>query len=162
MRAKLIVLLIFVISTLNYGVYQKEHVRRYGDKILLKTVPSDPRSLMQGDYMVLQYELSRTIKIPESYNGKDGYIVVRPNEYNVAEFVRFYSSGEALSDGEKLLFFRNKRNHVGIFPDTFLFQEGHGRIYSAAKYAIFMIDNLGNQLLVGLADVDRNEIIVKK
>ena len=35
----------------------REQILQTGDRIVLQTVPVDPRSLMQGDYAILRYEI---------------------------------------------------------------------------------------------------------
>jgi uncharacterized membrane-anchored protein len=91
---------------------------------------------------------------------KRGYMVVKPDEKNVAQFVRFHKS-EALNDEEKLLHF-HRQNGVRIVPDSFLFQEGHAKYYEEAKYGVFKFDNNGNHLLTGMADEDGHVIIVSE
>lgn len=41
----------------NFSIWQFEDILENGEKIVLKLVPVDPRSLMQGDYMVLNYDI---------------------------------------------------------------------------------------------------------
>lgn len=36
----------------------KEYTLRTGTTVVLQTVPVDPRSLLQGDYVILQYEIA--------------------------------------------------------------------------------------------------------
>ena len=64
---------VFVISLLgavNYKVQQFEDVLATGKPVVLKIAPVDPRSLMQGDYMVLNYailsEFQQSQVLPES------------------------------------------------------------------------------------------------
>ena len=44
------------------AVLQKERLLRQGRPVLLELAPRDPRSLMQGDYMDLDYALARTLQ----------------------------------------------------------------------------------------------------
>lgn len=44
-------------GAVNYKVQQFEDVLATGKPIVLKIAPVDPRSLMQGDYMVLNYAI---------------------------------------------------------------------------------------------------------
>lgn len=46
----------------------KEFTLRTGTTVVLQTVPVDPRSLLQGDYVVLRYEISR---LPDRYRSFD-------------------------------------------------------------------------------------------
>ncbi|EJS88355.1 hypothetical protein AAUPMB_10280 [Pasteurella multocida subsp. multocida str. Anand1_buffalo] len=41
----------------NYTIHKYEDILTNGESIILKTAPVDPRSLMQGDYMTLNYEI---------------------------------------------------------------------------------------------------------
>ena len=51
--------LLMVLAVTNGLIAHKEHVTRSGTSLLLKLAPVDPRSLIQGDYMVLAYEIAR-------------------------------------------------------------------------------------------------------
>ena len=158
----MIVLSVLILGLLNYSIYEKEQVKKHGKTILLKLVPVDPRSLMQGDYMQLRYDVGSNIS-NEIYDTvlkdlKRGYLVIRPDTNNVAQFVRIYEE-EHLSEDEYLLFFHVEYRSISIVPDTFLFQEGHASYYEDAKYGIFKFDKSGKYILTGLADKDRNSII---
>tara|TARA_R100001143_G_scaffold62176_2_gene64759 strand:- start:99 stop:587 length:489 start_codon:yes stop_codon:yes gene_type:complete len=162
MRSKIIIVLaVFVLGALNYGIYQKQKIIDNGETILLELAPVDPRSLMQGDYMRLRYDIERSVSADQlEAHQKRGYMVIRPNENNVAQFLRFYEN-EALNDQEKLLHF-HRQNGVRIVPDSFLFQEGHAKYYEEAKYGVFKFDNNGNHLLTGMADEDGEIITVSE
>lgn len=52
--------LISLLTTLglaNFSIWRFENILQHGEKIVLRLAPLDPRSLMQGDYMVLNYEI---------------------------------------------------------------------------------------------------------
>ena len=51
------VFVIALLGAVNYKVQQFEDVLATGKPIVLKIAPVDPRSLMQGDYMVLNYAI---------------------------------------------------------------------------------------------------------
>lgn len=157
----MIALSVFVLAALNYGIYEKEQIKENGDTLLLKLAPRDPRSLMQGDYMELRYAIERKAPFKElASHQKRGYMVIRSDENNVAQFARFHK-GEDLREGEKLLHFhKTKYRRVRIVPDSFFFQEGYAKYYQNAKYGVFKFDDSGNHLLVGLADENRQTIIV--
>ena len=48
---------ITLLGAVNYKVQQFEDVLATGKPVVLKIAPVDPRSLMQGDYMVLNYAI---------------------------------------------------------------------------------------------------------
>ncbi|MEY4484068.1 MAG: hypothetical protein RL693_1520, partial [Verrucomicrobiota bacterium] len=58
----------------NVLIFQKEQTLANGRQVFLKLAPVDPRSLMQGDYMSLRYEIARKFE-PEKIN-KDGRLIV--------------------------------------------------------------------------------------
>ena len=156
----MIALSILVFGALNYGIYEKQKIKDHGEVVLLELAPVDPRSLMQGDYMRLRYAIERNAIPRSEWNTlpKRGYMVIQPDENNVAQYVRIHDD-EPIKDQEKLLRFHSKRG-VHIVPDSFLFQEGHAPYYENAKYGIFKFDNKGNHLLVGLANEDKKAIVV--
>lgn len=49
--------LILVLVFFAFSVMQKETLIAKGTEVLLRLAPVDPRSLMQGDYMALNYEV---------------------------------------------------------------------------------------------------------
>ncbi|WP_118813722.1 GDYXXLXY domain-containing protein [Haemophilus haemolyticus] len=64
------VFVIALLGAVNYKVQQFEDVLATGKPIVLKIAPVDPRSLVQGDYMVLNYailsEFQQSQVLPES------------------------------------------------------------------------------------------------
>lgn len=157
-----ILLSILVLAILNYGIYEKEAIKKQGEIILLKLAPVDPRSLMQGDYMRLRYTVEGKAFTQElATSERNGYLVVVADKYNVGQFVRVYHK-EQLAAGEKLFRYYNQKYAIRIVPDSFFFQEGHGQFYQNAKYGIFKFSGPKDYLLVGLADADRKEILPAK
>ncbi len=149
----------FIILFFNYNIYKKEQIKKSKDIVLLELAPVDPRSLMQGDYMRLNYAITNDSKIKLNLKSrKDGKIVIAPDKNNVAQFIKIYE-GEQLKAGEKLLSYYRNYHRIKIVPNSFMFQEGHGKFYDKAKYAIFKFNSDGKYLLTGLADKDGKEII---
>ena len=153
-----------VLAALNYGIYAKEQIKARGETLLLELVPVDPRSLMQGDYMRLAYQIVRDAPVERLAAGqKRGYLVLRADQHKVARFVRF-QSGEDLNPGEKLLRFHvlspdnPEQRTLRIVPDSFLFQEGHAAYYQNARYGVFKFAGANEYLLTGLAAEDRRPI----
>ena len=155
---KIILLLstLLIFAVLNYGIYQKEQTIANGEIVLLTLAPVDPRSLMQGDYMRLRYAIERSINCPKQ--DASGYIVITIGHNKIGTFTRCYT-GEELTEGEKLLHYNNNSyGSTRIVPDSFMFQEGHAKLYEMAKYGIFKFDAAGSYILIGLADEDMQMI----
>jgi uncharacterized membrane-anchored protein len=153
--------LIFIASTLfifivfNYAIFQKEQLKSDGEIVLLELAPVDPRSLMQGDYMRLSYNIERIHNTQPPRN--KGFIVLGLDNNNVGTFKGFYEGGDLAKD-EKLFSYDGTSYTLGIKPDSFMFQEGHGKMYERARYGVFKIDGKGSQILIGLADDKMNLI----
>lgn len=138
----LLVLGIFVFSVVN-----KENILANSRQILVQLAPVDPRSLMQGDYMALNYSITWRI-----WDGDGKYVVVKVDDDNVATFVR-QQDDKTLNDGELLLrWTTNKRGRKSIGADNYFFQEGTGDKYAVAHYGLLRVDSDGNCVLVGLCD----------
>ena len=154
-----------VLAALNYGIYAKEQIEAQGETVLLELAPVDPRSLMQGDYLRLAYQIARDAPVERLAAGQQrGYLVLRADQHKVARFVRFYS-GEDLASGEKLMRFHVRTDDVEqralrLVPDSFLFQEGHAGYYQNARYGVFKFADAHEYLLTGLAAANRQPITV--
>ena len=141
---------LLVIAVVNILIVKKEDTLANGRTMLLRLAPVDPRSLMQGDYMVLRYAIARAVN--RSQLEDKGSIVVSLDENEVASFVRVYE-GDSLHEGEHLLFYRN-RGGLRLGAESFFFQEGDADLYANASYGELKVDESGASVLVGLRDDD--------
>ena len=160
---KKISIILIVVNTLllliyfNYSIAQKEDTLKEGHLVLLELAPVDPRSLMQGDYMMLNYQLSNNVQ-PDSIPRR-GYAVLKLNEQHVGTLQRFQAQKTPLATGELLIAYTNPTQwRVKIGAESFFFQEGTGERYEKAKYGALKVDNNGNSLLIGLYDENKKEI----
>lgn len=74
--------LVLLLGFFNWSVVQKEETLAKGRLVLLELAPVDPRSLMQGDYMRLNYAI-RQVPHLDSLQRR-GYAVVHVGEDGVA------------------------------------------------------------------------------
>jgi uncharacterized membrane-anchored protein len=139
---------VLVIAVAGLLVMKKEETLANGRTMLLRLAPTDPRSLIQGDYMVLRYQMADSVLGIED----KGCIVVSLDKNEVATFLRVYQ-GEILPEGEYLLFYRN-RGGVRLGAESFMFQEGDADLYSKARYGELKVDASGKSVLVGLRGED--------
>jgi uncharacterized membrane-anchored protein len=130
---------------------------RDGKTLLIELAPVDPRSLIQGDYMRLEYRIARELYGYSEWP-RDGQIVVTAGEDNVAVYVRRHDAGTPLAAGEHLLHYRRRGGRIKIGTDAFFFQEGHAARYSVAKYGELRVDASGESLLIGLRDEQRRPL----
>lgn len=148
---------IAVICTLMFLVWEKEKTLSSGNTILLRLAPKDPRSLMQGDYMILRYALVRGLSA-EGENGESGTMVVSVDGNRVASFVRMENENPQLQANEYRLQYKIRRNRVQVGTPSFFFQEGHAKYYDNARYGELRVDSSGKSVLVGLRN-DKFEVI---
>jgi uncharacterized membrane-anchored protein len=144
-----------ILCAFNWNIYEKEQLKQTGETVLLELAPVDPRSLMQGDYMRLNYKITTQMKAADG--PERGYAVITTDKDGVGSFSRL-DDGTPLKDGEKLLRFHRKYSSYRIVPDSFMFQEGLRDVYRPAKYGVFKFDRDGGHILTGLAD-DKMHVI---
>lgn len=96
------------LGMVHIDVQNKEQVIAQGQKIYVPLAPRDPRSLMQGDYMALNFAFPQEVR--DALNKGDtlgtsrhALVVAVLDERGVATVRRLAQSNEALSAGERLL-----------------------------------------------------------
>jgi len=149
--------LIIFLGLFNNSILQKEELLTDGQLVLLELAPVDPRSLMQGDYMRLNYEISNNINTDSI--SKRGFCVVKLKENGVAEKVRIQEKRTPINVNEFLIEYTSREwRGINIGAESYFFQEGEAGKYEKAKYGGIKVDNKGNSLLVGLYDENRIKI----
>jgi uncharacterized membrane-anchored protein len=147
---------LLAVVVINVLVIQKEQLSATGQLVLLELAPVDPRSLVQGDYMRLRFDISDEVETET--NMRDGFIVVRLDSENVARYVRIYDQNTSLAQDELLLRFRQRTYDVRVGPESFFFQEGTAKYYNNARYGEFRVSKSGDVLLTGLRGEDFEEL----
>lgn len=150
--------LVLAVAVPNALVVQKERLLADGTTMLLELAPVDPRSLIQGDYMRLEYALSRQIADSKGAWPRTGQIVVALDSLGVARFVRRHEPGTPLRPGEHLLTYRRRGGRLRVGTDAFHFQEGHAQRYAGARYGELRVSGSGTSVLVGLRDSARSPL----
>ncbi|GAK61372.1 hypothetical protein U27_01272 [Candidatus Vecturithrix granuli] len=143
---------LLVLAVVNVQIVQKERLLQQGITMLLRLAPVDPRSLIQGDYMALRYDLPEFLR--EHSLPRDGHVVVRLDEQQVATILRLHRPEAPPGPGEHLLRYRRREGSVQLGSKAFFFQEGHADYYANARYGELRVNNSGESVLVGLRDND--------
>jgi uncharacterized membrane-anchored protein len=152
-RATLVVAgLVLALGVPNALVAHKERVLAEGTPMLLPLAPVDPRSLIQGDYMRLDYAMTRELADSVRRWPRTGKIVVALDEHGVARFLRRHEARTPLRAGERLLVYRVRGGRVRVGSDAFHFQEGRAWMYVGARYGELRVARSGTSVLVGLRD----------
>lgn len=157
----------------NFNIFNFERILKTGEIIRFETRPSDPRSMMQGDYMTLAYQLEN--QIDENLKAKNedrsakplsqtGWAVYHLDENNVAQFERLISSLDdvTLSEQQKVIKFTQPASYWQRpqlrLGHSYFFEEGKGASFANAKYVEFRADKSGKLVLDQLLDKNFNAI----
>lgn len=134
-----------------------ELTRARGDQIYLKLAPVDPRSMIQGDFMRLRYDVGREASRAMGDAPDDGTLIVALDGDNVASFASF-EDGRGLANGEHRLAYRVRDGRVDVGTNSWMFQEGTADVWNQAKYGEFRVLPTGRAVLVGLRDAQLQEL----
>ncbi|GHE20860.1 GDYXXLXY domain-containing protein [Halomonas urumqiensis] len=148
--------MLLILAVVNWAIWAKERHLAEGEVVYLELAPVDPRSLMQGDYMALNFEIGNRIRgalherLDDETQAVDGHVVVRLDDQRIAHFQRLGAGEQALSADEMRLRYRLRNGQVRFATDAFFFQEGHAERYEPARYGLFRVNERGEPLLVAL------------
>ncbi|MCF3099592.1 hypothetical protein EHZ86_20645 [Aeromonas australiensis] len=140
-----------ILVGINATIWRYERAISSGEVVLLRLAPVDPRSLMQGDYMRLNYEIARELASSGKPDKHIDTLVIRLDAHQVATLVADGKPDQLASD-ERLLQVHQSERQWQIGPDAYFFEEGTGEQYEAARYGEFRLQADGKTLLVGLRD----------
>jgi uncharacterized membrane-anchored protein len=142
--------LFILLAFVNFSIWSKEKILGEGELVFLRLAPVDPRSLMQGDYMRLNYDI---ISNWDDSVPARGYCIVETDAIQVARKVRMQITLQPMKKGEKAIRYRKtNQRQINIGAGSFFFEEGSAEKYENAKYGGLRIDNKGNSILTGLYD----------
>lgn len=136
-----------VLIVTNSMIAQKELIIRNGQVIFLDLAPRDPRSLIQGDYMALNYALVGTLREPLP---PDGMLALQVDAAHIVRTARLITEQTPLATGELRLTYRMRGGMVYLGAESFFFQEGQAKSYATARYAELRVAESGESVLIGL------------
>ncbi|MDX5376444.1 MAG: GDYXXLXY domain-containing protein [Halomonas sp.] len=159
-RVVVVIATVLILALVNWSIWAKERHLAVGDVVYLELAPVDPRSLMQGDYMALNFEIANRIREAHYAQRRergepqaaDGLVIVSLDAQRVAHFQRLGASNDSLAADEMRLRYRVRNGRVRLATDAFFFQEGHAERYESARYGQFRVNERGEPLLVSLHD----------
>jgi uncharacterized membrane-anchored protein len=147
-RALLVLGALLVFGGVNWQIAGKERLRSSGQIVFLELAPIDPRSLMQGDYMALNFAVARSISATEN-----GTAVLALDPRRVGTYDGL-DGGSLPGPGKMRLRFRVRSGAVWLGTNAFFFHEGDAERYRDARYGEFRVNSDGDAMLVGLRDKD--------
>lgn len=166
-----------ILAVLSIGLFlgiiaKNQWQLKHSQSLYVELRPVDPRSILQGDYMALRYELyfsnnpasedlSDRANLSNIYAGIQTYIENKPNILMYVQLDAQQRVVHTVIDPLQLdqtrtikpLKLKNPSNYVdSLYPSSqsFLFAEGLASCYEQAHYAEFKVDDSGNAILASL------------
>jgi uncharacterized membrane-anchored protein len=139
---------LLALGIVNYSIFAKERIIASGEVIYLELLPVDPRSLMQGDYMALRFQLAQEIESARRASSTNDNRRIAPLHLNDRSIAALGSAGDALH-----IRYRIRSGQVWLGTNAYFFEEGTAERYTGAKYGEFRLNRTsGEAVLVGLRD----------
>jgi uncharacterized membrane-anchored protein len=141
-RVLLFIAVVLVLGSVNASIVAKERIKTQGERIYLALAPVDPRSLMQGDYMALRFELANSIQAEA-----EGSAPLFIDERGIATL------NASPATARLHIRYRVRNGQVWLGTNAYFFEEGTAGRYARARYGEFRVDrDSGEAVLVALAD----------
>lgn len=138
---------ILVLVAVNHSIRAKERIISSGELIYLALAPVDPRSLMQGDYMALRFQLSDQLNTERLENRANLHAPIVLDERRVATLA---NQGVA---SDRFIRYRLRNGRAWVGTNAYFFEEGSAARFSNARFGEFRLDReSGEAVLVGLRD----------
>jgi uncharacterized membrane-anchored protein len=145
---------LLVLGSVNYSIYAKERIKREGDVVYLELAPVDPRSLMQGDYMALQFAVADALRTRHATADEVQFsgsytAAMRVDARRIARLV------ENEAGGSVRIRYRVRKGQIWLGTNAYFFEEGAAQRFDGARFGEFRVDRQsGEAVLVGLRGQD--------
>ncbi|MCP3740919.1 GDYXXLXY domain-containing protein [Rossellomorea sp. BNER] len=155
----IVLIILLQIGFIGYQVYGNETLLREGELVKLELAPVDPRSLLQGDYVMLNYKISTLAKIVnEEYRKQKIQVVLRENNEGIHEYGGYYrlkgewnqqyksAPGDIIINGVL-----NGSGSIIYGIESYFVPEGTGiDVQNNIKYADIKVGSNGNAILMSV------------
>lgn len=145
-RAGIVASLALTLVVANFSIWQKETLISSGRPVFIALAPADPRSLMQGDYMTLNFQLPPLETLRTARRAK----VVAAIDHRGVAVIQRLATDQPLAADEIMIELVQTRSGLRPASNAWYFKEGEAQRWSTAKYGEFRIDGKGRALLVNL------------
>jgi uncharacterized membrane-anchored protein len=145
-RAGIITSLALTLAVANFAIWQKEALISSGRPVFIALAPADPRSLMQGDYMALNFQLP---PLEAVRTARHANVIANIDSRGVAVIQRL-ATDQPLAADEIMIELVQTGSGLRPASNAWYFKEGEAQRWSAARYGEFRINGKGRALLVNL------------
>ncbi len=150
------------LGAVQVRVHHYESILSRGRPVILALAPVDPRSLMQGDYMALDYAVRRQaetwlrerepVRAALRASGR-GWLLLRRDGEGIWQLWAVAAEPPTASAGDTVaLAFRWRNEGLDWGGRSWFFPEGEGDRYAKARYGTLRVAADGTALLAGLLD----------
>lgn len=147
-------IILLQLSILSVQVIKSEIILQQGEIVILELQPIDPRSLIQGDYVMLAYTVGN-LEIPNGMHNERVNMVLRKDETNVYQYAGYYHHHKKWNkdyqpEAEDVIITGryNGDNQVHFGIESYFVPEGTGlEVEENAKFAIVKVAKDGNSIL---------------
>ena len=127
----------------------REVALRDGTEVVFQTVPVDPRSLLQGDYAILDYKIARLPDwMDERPVGATVYVALR-RDGDVWTAADYYDTARDVAGGVFIKGRVDRPGHLDFGIGTYFVPEDTGRIIETAEdvKVVVSVDGNGNAVI---------------
>lgn len=151
---------LLVMAAACFAIMSHERTLRAGQLVYLELAPVDPRSMMQGDYMALEFALNRELEaqmaLQQMQSGEQpAYARLAVDEAGRTSFLALADTVDS-QKGQVSMRIRQQGSRFSLGPNAFFFQEGTAAVYEQADWGGFRVAEDGTSLLVSLHDENLN------
>ena len=132
------------------AVRSAEDVLANGRIVYIALRPVDPRSLIQGDYMAVAFNVDR-LPAPREING-EVIALADIDDRSIATIQGLAAPGAKPQADQIAVKLRQKSRRWFVGTDAYFFEEGRADDFAHAKYGQFRLGTDGRLLLVAMTD----------
>lgn len=142
---------VLVLAAINWRILGSERVLREGEMFYLELAPVDPRSLLQGDYMALNYAVANAMREWPGQQQAEGWVMLKLGADRVAREPQPVSGPGQVPADHVVLRYQRDGWRIRVGSDAWFFEEGQGARFERARYGLFRTDG-EHALLTALVD----------
>ncbi|WP_203363948.1 GDYXXLXY domain-containing protein [Bacillus sp. REN10] len=153
-----LVILLLQLAFIGFTSWQKEQLLQNGQLVALKLEPLDPRSLLQGDYVQLNYEMhTKFLDQPDSLEGKVHIILeksadnvqVNGKQVPIYKPKTFVSANQPAVVNEEKVILQGKARYgtLDLGIEHFFIPENTGQKWENKNYALVRVADNGDAIL---------------
>ncbi|MEZ5843823.1 MAG: GDYXXLXY domain-containing protein [Hyphomicrobiaceae bacterium] len=148
------------VAVLGLMTGERREVVATGREMLVELAPVDPRSLIQGDYMALNFRLPQVRPEDDGAMARKDTLVAMAtiDARGVATVRRIVVTKHDRRPDEHPVLLSRKGGRLILGTDAYHFPEGTAERYASARFGRFRLAPDGRAVLIGLADRDLKPI----